>query len=468
MRTSVPSEGAAPASVEDASFAAVCPLELIHRVYGAFDEARHIKDAWDEFAAREGDVFCTFDWYETWWRHFGDGRRLEIHVFRDGEELVAILPLLRHTLWLAGIPLRMVQLVGCDHAVAMAGLAIQRAHIKPVMQKLVVSLTRTGPWNVLHLGPLGSYAANVPDIGHSCAAMPEVDAVIIGNRDGCQTVYSLPSTYEQYLRCMPGSERRNLGRCERQLAAEHEVELLVPRTADDVEETLERLIDLHQALWKAKGRLGQFEEWPGFESFHRDMCRGQLEAGRLVLVQLNIDGRAVGVECGYAFGSRVHAVIRGYKPGDEWNRYSLGRMLHCGAVQQAIDGAAKLLDDGGGAFEYKHRLGGELGCTRSVVIVRRGAGARQRLWLAMRGAYFMFGFCRRIWIYKLRRLGFRERPIRKKRLRAGFLADLFIRSDLSLFGRRRVFETHCADGLRRLFKRPGWCPRPPSTNTRRA
>ena len=434
---------------------------LVHSVYRDFNAVRCFEDEWDAFAARAGDMFCTLTWYETWWRHFGDRRRLEVHVFREGDELVALLPIVRYTLRVAGIPLRMVQLVGCDHALAAAGLAIKRACIEPVMRALTASLTRTGPWDLLHLGPMRSYALEVPRIGHACAAVSDVDAVIIGNRDGCQTIYPLPETYERYIAGMSGSERRNIGRCERRLADSHTVELSFPHTLDEVEAALDHLVELHQELWKTKGRLGQFEEWPAFEPFYRDMCRVQQEAGRLVLVQLNVDGRPVGVEGGYAFGPRVHAIIRGYDPGEEWNKYSFGRILHCGMAREAIRRGAKLLDDGGGAFEYKHRLGGKLACARSVTVLHKGRAARVRFWLAARVACFLFGFGRRMWIYKLHRLGFSERPIRRKRLRAGFLAELYRRADFRLVGQNGALETRCVNGLRRI-SRPRWCTKPES------
>lgn len=431
---------------------------LEHHVFGDFSKVWHLRTVWDELAAHEGDVFCTFDWCSVWWRHFADGRDLEIHAFFDNGQLVAVLPLFRYTLWVGCVPLRMIQLIGCDHSLAAAGLPVSRAYAGTVTRKLLIALAHSDPWDVLHLGPLRGYVTSNVPIAFACAAQPNVGAVIIGNRDGCLTAYTLPGSYDKYLHTMPGSERRNIGRCERRLAAEHHVEVRLPCRPDEVRATLDRLVALHQDLWRAKGRPGQFEEWPGFESFYRDMARVQMKAGRFLLVSLNVDGSTVGVESGFALGRRVHAVIRGYRIDDEWSNYSVGRMVHCATVQQAISRRAAMMDDGGGVFEYKRRLGGELHCKRSVTVLHRGWHVRLRFWLALRIAYFFYVFCRRMWIYKLRRLGFAERPIRPRRLRAGFLVELYQRTHFRLFARGGIIETFCA-------KRPSWCRQPESGST---
>jgi CelD/BcsL family acetyltransferase involved in cellulose biosynthesis len=66
------------------------------------------RDEWEERAARSGNIFATWEWCWTWWRHFGNGHRLVLRTVREAGELVAILPLYEHR---AG-PFRVLRFLG--------------------------------------------------------------------------------------------------------------------------------------------------------------------------------------------------------------------------------------------------------------------------------------------------------------------------------------------------------------------
>ena len=412
-----PDTGVPLAANDSSAQAGVATPLLRHHVCYSFEDARDFRTAWDGLALDCGDVFCTFDWCETWWRHFGVGRPLEIHTVWEDKRLIAVVPIHRHTLTVAGVPLRTVQLVGCDHALAPAGLSVRPEYAADIARRLVSAASDRGPWDVLHLGPLCSYATVVQKIGRASIGLRAAGLVVLGERDDCSAVYKLPGTYDEYLATMLGPERRNVLRCEHKLHADHDVCVAVAGTPAECEEAVNALIQLHEELWRAKGRLGQFVEWPGFERFYRDAAATQARQGRLLMVTVKADGQIVGAESGYILGSRAHAIIRGYRCDDTWRLYSLGRVLHCGLVREAIRRGAQTLDDGAGVFEYKHRLGAEFQCLQSVTIVRRGVTPRLRVWLATRLTYFSYRV-HWIWVNKLRRLGFRrlglyhERPIK--------------------------------------------------------
>ena len=64
---------------------------------------------WSALAERSGNVFATWEWHSTWWRHYGHGRRLLATAVRAPEgELQAILPLY---VWRER-PLRIVRFLG--------------------------------------------------------------------------------------------------------------------------------------------------------------------------------------------------------------------------------------------------------------------------------------------------------------------------------------------------------------------
>jgi CelD/BcsL family acetyltransferase involved in cellulose biosynthesis len=416
-----------------------------HLIHTSFAECEPLRQEWDDLAAQEADLYGTFDWCAVWWRHYGQGRHLEIHLFRKEGKLVAILPLFRETLWLGLISLHTVRLVGCDHALAPASLVIQREHVPTVMQKLLASVDQKA-WDIIHFGPLRNYLPALAELSKECGACRSVGSVIDGIHEGCATSYDLPSDYQGYLNSLASHERKNIGRCERRLQETHTVDKLVPGQDEPHHEHINGLVELHQALWKERWNQGQFEDWPGFEAFHRDMVEAQRKLGRLQIIALKVDGETAGVEYGYCFGYRVHALIRGYKCHEPLKSFSLGRMLHCGMMEEGIRRCATLMDDGRGAFEYKHRLGGRLQCERSITLIRNKWISHARFVCAMRAAYAEHVLYRRIWFDRLRvRLHLPNRSLWRSWIDSSFLSQLQRRIRISMFRIQPYYQTTCVN-----------------------
>src|SRR2546423_581346 len=65
--------------------------ELRLELHDGFDT---LEEEWPPLAERAGNLFTSWEWGSTWWRHHGHGRRLLLVACHDpGGQLVAILPL---------------------------------------------------------------------------------------------------------------------------------------------------------------------------------------------------------------------------------------------------------------------------------------------------------------------------------------------------------------------------------------
>lgn len=414
--------------------AATTWLDLQHEVYDSFQQVWHLRDEWNSLAREYGDLFGCFDWCEVWWKHFGSGRRLEIHMLRADGQLVGVLPLFRETLWAAGAGLRVVRLVGCDHTLDAAGLAIRPSHARLFLREVFDRLTERGEWDVLHLGPLRSYMTVMDTLAEAAAEHEHTATVLAGRQDHWLTMFHLPGDYDEYLANLPKHERRDTVRRQRKLEQEHRVEVRPVENPADVADTMDTLVRMHQGLWKTRGYRGQFGDWPGYHQFHQEMAGRLFDEGHLALLRLEVDGQVRGTLYGYRFGPRVHALISGHHQEPPWHAFSLGRLLHCRLVQQAIDWGVRLIDDGRGAFEHKERLGGRLHGERSLTVVRRSWTSRLRFWMALRTAYLVHVAYGRIWYdYIATRLGW-HRPLRECYIRSCFLARLYRRIRGRRFG----------------------------------
>ncbi len=419
---------------------------LAHDVYEAFEDTAHLKEAWNDLALRVGDILCSYDWCEIWWKHFGRGRRLEIHVLHEGDQLVAVLPLFRETIRPGGVWLRAVRVVGCDYTVTAVGLAIEPAYAERFTRMLLDRLDQGGAWDMLEMAPLRSYAAVVEPIAQACTRDAHVQAAIVGRKDGWDTLFRLPDTYEKFLSSLSSGARNDTPRRERRLRESYQVEVTAVRAPEQLQPAMDALIQLHQKQWTSRGWPGHFGRL-SVQQFHRDLAQRLLVTGQLALLTLKVDGHVVAATYGYCFGRRTHNLIVGNCNDGQWHRYALGKIMYGHLFRHAMAQGSSVLEDGRGIFPHKIDLGGKLHGGRSLVVIRRGRSTRLRFWMALRAAYVIHLLYSRAWLDTIApQLGMlpMERPFY---LRHRVLAQLFRRTHFRLFGGPVLQETRCLEPL---------------------
>ncbi len=385
---------------------------LEHAVFASFSEARALQQSWDSFVEEAGgDIFSTFDWCEVWWRHYGQRRRLQIHVFHDAGRLVAVLPLFWERLRLGPLSLRLVRLVGCDHSVTTCAPVIQPDRMAAVMAAVVESLERGSPWDLLYLGPLPGYYERRDTMAGALRGCAGVEEVVSSADDGPHIVFNLPLTYEAYLGTLSSSERHNIRKRDRRLAENHRSRLVVI-APDKIEQAFRSFVRQHQAQWQRQGQLGHFGDWPGARAYHHDMALAQSRCGRLMLLHLEADDETLGFHYSYRFGQHVHWILGSRTLDPRWEFYSPGRLLHCAMVREALEAGATQIDAMRGMYDYKLRLGGTVLQLQSVAAIHEGLMSRLRVRTTRCNARLLDLFYYRIWFGRLAaRLPYWQRPL---------------------------------------------------------
>ncbi len=367
--------------------------ELRQSVCDDFGQLEISREEWDEFILGVGgDLFSTYDWCSVWWRHFGGRRVLEIYVFRHEERVVAILPLFRETLRLGPVSIRAIRIVGCDHAAMTCSLPIDPSWVAQVVRQFLANAAARGPWDLIHLGPFPGYSDCVSklfDVLEECD-----DLRVKRGQEYPQMVFDLPSDYESYVKDLPVKERRNVRRDERRLEKDGTVVRRSVVSQEEVGPAFEQFLDMHQVYWMKCGKLGHFGDWPGSEAFHRDMAECQFTSGRLMLLQVLLNGELVASDYCYECGNCIHWILSGRRPKVP------GRIGFCTLVRKAAANGVRQIDAMRGFYEYKRLLGARVTQQTSIVAVRRGlmhrarAGAFRVAARLLDLAYYRIWFCR--------------------------------------------------------------------------
>ncbi len=162
-------------------------------------------------------------------------------------------------------------------------------------------------------------------------------------------------SWEDYIRGLSGSFRRQTGRYRRRLEEEHDLEVVVDDGSVDPGKSISALMSLHQLRQESKYERGLFcseERRSRFTALFREM----IAAGELKIISFAIDGAARvalacfehrSVVCLYSIGSDVGAAYR---------KYGIGKLILFVALENAFQQGARLVDFTRGGEAYKTRF----------------------------------------------------------------------------------------------------------------
>jgi CelD/BcsL family acetyltransferase involved in cellulose biosynthesis len=288
-----------------------------------------LREDWSRLAGAGDNVFATWEWARTWWKHFGGGRPLlpRLCVSENGAA-IAVLPL-----YLARRrPLRVMRLVGHGPADELGPVgrredAVAAArHLKHALEDVPCDLFLADqlPGGVDWPGVLGG-------------------AVL---RRESSPVLRAPEGWEEFLSTRSANFRQQVAGRERRLQREHR---LFFRLVDDparLQQDLDTLFALHRAL-RPRSDFGP-------EAFHREFAATALERGWLRFWILELDGLPAAAWYGFRFRGVESYYQAGRDPAAD--RLSVGSVLLVHTMRAAFDDGVREYRLGRGAENYKYRF----------------------------------------------------------------------------------------------------------------
>lgn len=393
------------------------------KLFCSFEELAPLREQWDALAASAGSgIFLTFDWCRIWWKYYGRNRHLRVWVFQKGTDLIGIVPLFLERIWIGPVSVRAVRLVGSDHTLAQFSLPIVTDHLAEVGDGLAESLLRE-KWDILHIGPIAG-------LYRHCGALAEALRQAFGSTCSIswrqklvQTYYFVAETWEAHLASLSKNGRKHVRRSLRELERvmqDQPGDLATDlATMQNVDERFRAFVDMHQELWKKKGRPGHFGDWPDSFGFHREIAHAQLECDRLRLMRIGWGQRELAYEYTYQFGGKYFAFLSARDDSDDLAHVGIGSVMFSELLKGAIRENVRYIDDMEAKYDYKLRLGGKLLPMTDIYVVRESVlcHARARAF-GLLSKLLHLGYCR-IWYMRIApKLPLRRRPLWRSWIRS--------------------------------------------------
>jgi len=290
------------------------------RVIDNFDELHALREEWLELWRRSPNAtpFQSPMWLLPWWRHFGSN---ELHAIalRDGGRLAALAPL--YILRDDSESLGMFLGTGISDYLDVLG---EESFIEQI------AAADCQLWDLQQL------RASSPLLA---AALPSGFTDNVEDQEPCLVLplaeLSLSTHFQKKLRYY----QRRLGEVTFEEA-----------NAENLNQLLQSLFDLHAARWQRRGMPGMLGD-DVIQQFHREVAQGMLEAGALRMYAIRAAGRIVAVFYGFADAATVYYYLSGYDP--QLEKLSPGTLIIAHAIERAVRGGTTTFDFLRGAEDYK-------------------------------------------------------------------------------------------------------------------
>lgn len=312
------------------------------------DQFLALRDDWNLLASSVVDsIFLTHSWLANWLKELAPEAELHVLTAREGERLVAALPLFGDRQTGAG-----------RHWKIMGTGVLTPNHLDIISDPAFVGQARAGfadllleesaNWDVLEFDKLPADSGTVEAFA---SALAQAGLATSCSESAVCYVCDLPPTYDEYLASRSKSTRKKIGETRRWLRKQPEsVQLAQADTEKSALRALESLERLHQERWGAKGYPGVFAD-PRVVRFHEAEVRAALASGSLRVYTLSDGNEIVAVSYNYLVGATAQAYLTSFD--SNWSKASPGVLLRAFAIEQLIAEGATVFDWLEGAESYK-------------------------------------------------------------------------------------------------------------------
>jgi len=321
------------------------------------DNFEEMKDSWDillEKSRVNTNIFLTWEWLSTWWKHFGKGRKLLILLVEDEQKVLAVAPLMlsEYKLLLIG-KTQEVEFIGAPDSDYHDFIVIDK---EAECLKLILAYLRSNipHWNWIELKEVKETTGTMDAFQYLAPKL--LGGLKIEERTCSICPYiTLPNSFESLMNSLKTNIRHDLNRKMRKINRKYDVKLKKYGEAGfTVDAGMRTFVLLHQKKWTSEGFPGAFGEGKrGFLNFHLDIAQSFAAKGWLGLYLLMANNEPIAAEYTFKYNRRMHCYLKGFDPA--YSEYSVGNLLTMFLLRECIIEGFNEYDMMRGDHAYKFR-----------------------------------------------------------------------------------------------------------------
>jgi len=396
------------------------------QVYEDFDDLLVLQPEWDAFMESvDAEIFLSFDWCRIWWKFYGKKRKLAVFVFREGNNICALLPLFLDTIWLGPIPVRFVKLVGTDYLPVTISVPIKKDYVDKVIESLLKEIEPRWRWNLIHLGTLCGKYPLTDQLMHAFESTLGGSYCIESRSKNVQTYFQVEEDWEHQVTSLAQNARKNARKTYREIDKNKIALNSALASEKDFLQMFNNFLDMHQQHWQQLGKPGHFGAWPSSINFHQEVGLTQLKLNRLRLIETKFDDEIVGYQYVYKFGNSYCWFLNARADNKISSRIDFKWIMLRETIENALKDRVSCIDAMYGKYDYKLLMGGEYFPVKDIFIYSRALPNRIRIKFFRSLAWFLDVSYSKLWNARIGpRLGVKRKEFWDSWLRLNSFADL--------------------------------------------
>ena len=305
---------------------------------------------WNSFLQRnshDNSIYLTYEWVSTWWRYFGDGKKLNILVVEREQQVIGIIPLMKAEYRIGLFKLHILEGIG---AINNNYIVLTSPENEEVVGTAFLSYLQD------KLGRLVVRLDYIPGDSSVLTAIRKqaplfCSRLVFQERVAALAPYIfLNGTWDEQFRSLSHNRRTVIKRALVALEKDSHVIEFQECTAHNFNDTLTKFFDIHQMRWKSAGYHELFADLR-MKEFYRDIASCFADKGWLHISQLTVDGELASAVFSFVYNRRFYAVTiaRDLK----YSKYSIGHIHIMYILKDAIAKNVKEFDFFRGLEPYK-------------------------------------------------------------------------------------------------------------------
>jgi CelD/BcsL family acetyltransferase involved in cellulose biosynthesis len=309
-----------------------------------FNQLLKLKNEWNAVAkiSNNNNIFLTWEWCSTYWKHLGKGKKLIVLKIED-DECIAFAPLRESKYKLLNwIEYNVIEPM-CYGPTDYNGFLMTKRN-EECLKLFFKYLYGCDDWDFMHLMDIPETS---PILDH-LSLIREYDPSLEKSH-----ICPILSISESTITQLNGKFRKNIRRQMRNLKKDYDnVEIKSYDKFSTVDEAMDVFFELHERRGISKKMPSIFSN-DDILNFHLDVARIFAEKGWLMLYFLVVDKKPIAAWYGFTFRKKMYLYLTGFN--EDFSKYGPGNLLLYELIKICINNGIKKLDFMRGAEQYKSR-----------------------------------------------------------------------------------------------------------------
>jgi len=365
------------------------PTGFTYRVITTVSAFDSLEDTWNELVEDlDVTVFQTYDWNRTWWRHFGANGSLLIFVLYQDEKAVGIAPLFIDPVIIRGKKqfsyLRIIgSTVSNTENGPLLGFIAYSDYLQFIVNRDFENLFFDHFLKFIGTHDSADYMI-LDEVPVESATWKYLIPLLKSSkyRYSWKIASTIPSiipekSWEEYIMCLHPKQRNNVRRYLKRVDNKEEgsLQLISYNKYEEIDEILNKLIELHQKQWNIRGLPGTFTDTPMhdfiFEIAGIFVRKGMLSLQSVVPTNGQQPGTVAAIDFSVKYKERVYLMHRALNMDPAMAKLGPGTVLLLANMRDAVLNK-RSFDFLRGGESFKLRFANQITANRSIFVSLSG------------------------------------------------------------------------------------------------